>query len=60
MWRMVGRTSPRGLATMFAPARPAAEPGLGLSMTANLYESLEALRQNLGLAPWFETPQFWR
>jgi hypothetical protein len=60
MWRMVGRTSPLGLATMFAPAMPAAETVLGLSMTANLYESLEALRQKLGLAPWFETPQFWR
>jgi hypothetical protein len=60
MWRMVGRTSPLGLATMFAPAMPAAEIVLGMSMTAKLYESLEALRQKLGLAPWFETPQFWR
>jgi hypothetical protein len=60
MWRMIGRTSPLGLATIFAPAMPAAETALGMSMTANLYESLEALRQKLGLAPWLETPQFWR
>ena len=60
MWRMVGRTAPLGVATVLTPLLSTAELALSASLTSNLYDSLEALRQRLGLVPWLEMPPFWR
>ena len=61
IWRMLGRTAPLGAAAgLLAPDAPLAQSALDFMATSGIYNGLDTLRRQYGLAPWLDMPQFWQ